>query len=194
MAKHGTGITWRGLETWRLLTSPHVVRKVMREQVSVANRRLAPKMVAKVRKDIKEKHFKKNAILTELLKGSTTPLIDGADLWGSISARHKSPWEFHVGVIREDKGGSSIAFILHEGATRKVTEKMRRFFRAQAAESRGLVRPLKTSTREIRIPPRPFIKFSLADDSAAIRPMVEKEWGEAIRRTFEIVGDSGKGR
>lgn len=189
-----TDIKWKGLETWRLLTNPRVVHKVLREQVSLANKKLAVFLVDKVRRDIKAKNYAKNAILTEFLKGSSTPLIDQADLWQSVSARHKSAWEFHVGVIRDDAAGNSIALILHEGATRKVTEKMRRFFRAKAAETRGLVRPLKTSTAEIVIPPRPFIKESLIDDSATVGPLLDKHWGEAVRRTFEIVGERGRGR
>jgi hypothetical protein len=181
-------ITWTGIGTWEALTNPEIVKKVLREQVSRANKKLAPKMIAKVRKDIREKHFKKNAILTEFLKGSSMPLVDQADLLNAVSARHKSAWEFHVGVIREDKAGNSIAFILHEGATRKVSEKMRAFFRAKAAETRGLVRPLKTSTTAIKIPARPFLKYSFVDDSEPVKVLVEWAWGDAIKQTFEIVG------
>lgn len=181
-------ITWTGIGTWEALTSGKIVRKVLREQVSLANKKLAPKMISKVRQDIRERHFKKNAILTEFLKGSSLPLVDNADLLNSVSARHKSAWEFHVGVIREDKAGNSIAFILHEGATRKVSAKMRSFFRAQAAETRGLVRPLRSSTTAIRIPARPFLKYSFVDDGQPVRVLVEWAWGDAIKRTFEIVG------
>lgn len=187
-------ITWTGIGTWEALTSPKIVGKVLREQVSRANKKLAPKMISKVRKDIREKHFKKNAILTELLKGSSMPLVDEADLLNSISARHKSAWEFHVGVIREDKAGNSIAFILHEGATRKVTPELRKFFRAQAAVTRGLVKPLRASTQEIRIPARPFLKYSFVDDSEPVKVMVEWAWGDAIKQTFEIIGRRYKGK
>lgn len=189
-----TDITWKGLETWRLLTSPHVVHKVLREQVGLANKKLAVFLVDKVRSDIKAKNYAKNAILTQFLKGSSTPLIDQADLWQSVSSRHVSPWMFRIGVIREDAAGNSIALILHEGATRKVTPKMRAFFRAKAAETRGLVRPLKTSTTEIKIPARPFLKESLVDDTATVGPLLEKHWGEAVRRTFEIVGEKARGK
>lgn len=160
----------------------------MREQVSRANKKLAPKMISKVRKDIRERHFKENAILTIFLKGSSMPLVNNADLLNSISARHKSSWEFHVGVIREDKAGNSIAFILHEGATRKVTPEIRRFFRAQAAVTRGRVKPLKNSTPEIKIPARPFLKYSFVDDAEPVRIMVEQAWGDAIKQAFDIVG------
>lgn len=185
-------ITWEGLETWEMLTNPVEFQRQLQKEVARANKILGPLMVAKVRKDIKDKRYAKNAILTVLLKGSSTPLIDHGDLWGSISYQTRGPWRFEVGVVREDAAGNSIALILHEGATRKVTEKMRAFFRAKAAETKGLVRPLKTSTREIRIPPRPFLKESLVDDTVEVGQLLRKHWGEAVKRTIEALGRKGK--
>lgn len=192
----GTDIVWSGFATWEALLSPRIVRKVLREQVNLANKRLGPKFVAKVRDEIKQGQYASNARLTELLKGSTKPLVDDGDLWASVNSRQQGSWEFHVGVKRQSgrdargrfKEGVAIGLVLHEGVTIKVTPQVRAFFRAKAAETRGLVKPLKSSTGQIRIPARPFLKAALVDDTAKVRVLLEQEWGAAIRRTYDIVG------
>lgn len=183
----GTDIVWRGIATWEALLSPRIVRKVLREQVNLANKRLGPKFVAKVRDEIKQGQYASNARLTELLKGSTKPLVNDGDLWASVNSRQQGSWEFHVGVQRS-KEGVAIGLVLHEGVTIKVTPQVRAFFRAKAAETKGLVKPLKSSTGQIRIPARPFLKAALVDDTAKVRVLLEQEWGAAIRRTYDIVG------
>ena len=117
-----------------------------------------------------------NAPLTTLMKGSGLPLVDKGDLRRSIQGKVIKYNEGFVGVFRTGKA-ANIGAILHEGATIKVTSKMRGWFKAQATTSSG-VKPLKSSTKVIRIPGRPFIKEAI--ELPAVTTAVQLNYREAV--------------
>ncbi len=134
---------------------------------------------------IDRKIFAPNAPLTVALKGHSTPLVGEAPGALRQSIDFDVPkWNIvDIGVLRRrtQPGGDGkpddivdIAAAVHEGATIKVTEKMRLFFAA-------IQHPLKASTTVIVIPGRPFLRVLLSRRS--IRFM-KKEWEVAVQRTL----------
>ncbi len=117
----------------------------------------------------------RNADLTILLKGSDRPLVDSGQLVKSIASDVRR-WDLVlIGVLRNrvvtDKRGQKvgvkvIARALHDGATFKVTDKMRRLFFWLAFgndDTKGVVKPLSPKTKTIVVPPRPFMAAALTN-------------------------------
>lgn len=137
---------------------------------------------------------KTNADLTIAIKGSDRPLVDSGQLTKSISSEVQSWKLVFVGVNRNrtvtDENGKktgiiTIAQTLHDGAAINVTAKMRRFFFWMAFDKespfRGVVKPLKASTKKIIIPPRPFLHVALADK---LVKRYTNNWNKAVRKTM----------
>jgi hypothetical protein len=133
---------------------------------------------------LRESPFAENAPLTAILKGSSLPLVDDNDFVQSITHQTKGD-EVFVGVLRSS-GNFNVAAIIHEGATVKVTKKMRGFFYNLANTIAG-VKPLNPKTKKIRIPSRPYAKETFEHPS--LSPYV-KEQGEAL--IFNSVNPRGK--
>jgi len=167
-------------------------------------------MVGQIREEIKKGNFKSNARLTYLLKGGRdSPLIDTGQLWGSITMRQVSGSMVFVGVLRSDKGYNT-AVTVHEGTNIKVTPAMRGLFfylwqasigaissaklSPRAQELYGKMsegwRPLRTSTKSIIIPSRPFIKQAFKDKEN--RAIMRKNWRQAMRVAVAEVKAMGK--
>jgi hypothetical protein len=138
-----------------------------------------------------------NHPLTEILKGSSRPLVDGGDLSASIHGKAIN-WNLaFIGVLKNVKkkglpfaskkalmGQIAIAAILHEGIDIKVTDKMRRFFTIMAMKHPGKVKPLKAGTSVISIPGRPFLEEAFAASLVAI---YRANWEEAVDATFKLL-------
>lgn len=139
-----------------------------------------------------------NHPLTELLKGSSKPLIgEDGDLLASIQGKAVK-WNLaFLGVMKEKRkkglpfaskkaliGQISLAAILHEGVDIKVTDKMRRFFAVMAGKFPGRVKPLKASTTVIHIPGRPFLEEAFA---AELILLYRENWEEAVDETFRML-------
>ena len=182
-----TSLKITGLKRFKKMFAKTFFMGELKKQVRKQNKILGISFEDKVRKEIKQGKFAKNSRLTELLKGSSKPLVDQGDLWASINSDVYRYLELRVGVIRKDpRTGKSIALILHEGATITVTPKMRAWFRRRHVETGGLVRPLKQSTQAIKIPARPFFRQSLIENKE-VEVELRQRWGKAVDDTFRAI-------
>jgi hypothetical protein len=171
-----------------------------------------------VRDTIKESVDPKGADLTTTIKRSKKPLVDRGDLWKAVTAQ-KVDWKTgFAGLLRTARlpGGSAfnLGMTLHEGATIKVTPKMRRLFQAlanatnptraksgkgagaAAAKLKGRAldlynrnpkarwKPLNDDTTAIVIPGRPFLRRAIEDPD--LKATVEKNWSDAVQRAIEV--------
>jgi len=141
-------------ERWQRLLNPQRFKAALVRELG----RAMSANVVLVRTEIVDRidagAYAANAPLTILLKGSGLPLVDKGDLRRSIQGKVISWNEGVVGLLRTGEK-ANIAAILHEGASIKVTPKMRGWFVGQTGKG---VKPLNPGTKEIRIPGRPFIK------------------------------------
>jgi hypothetical protein len=199
-------------KTWKKLIHKLSVAKftvALKEQVARATELNAMLVDAEVRRAIKNKKTggPANAALTVLIKKSKKPLVDSGQLFKSVTYKMLTEFTAEVGVLKGD-ASANIAVAVHEGATIKVTARMRAMFAMLAAASgaRGKRRAaivskltgraeelwkrrkngwkaLKPSTTHIRIPPRPFIRVVIEDPR--IRRRAFKNWQKAIKAAFE---------
>ena len=143
----------------RLFNGPRFQAK-LKVEVGKAGRTSAEALRGAIIKKIDDKTYAANSAFTIAMKGSSTPLVDKGDLRRSIRTKVISWNTAFVGVLARTRvGGKSmvnVGSILHDGATIRVTPKMRLWFAAQAS-TLGM-RPLSASTTVIRIPGRPFIR------------------------------------
>lgn len=143
--------------------------------------------------------------LTKDIKRSSGMLFDKGELFKSITNKLINYKTAFIGVLRTAKrkdGGSmaNIALVLHEGATIKVTQKMRRLFWVLWAARVGIVDAanlvgrareiwertrgkskiykLSDNTTAIRIPGRPFFR-DVFEDKAYLMTL-KKNWEEAV--------------
>ena len=166
---------------------PQRFRAAIEREVGQATRRNALLVRTEIRDRIRGRRYSANAALTVAVKGSSTPLVDTALLLQNVTDRVLSPFEAIVGVMRgasAKDGGDlvNLGIVLHEGATVRVTEAMRRFFYAKAMENPDRWRPLRRSTVALTIPGRPFVR-DVAEDRA-VHTQVEAEWQRAVERSF----------
>lgn len=129
--------------------------------IQIAHRRAALDYRKDVRDMIRGKKYAANKAMTIAIKGSSTPLVDNADMINAITYKIHGIKMVEVGIKRSASGNGkvklfNIAEILHNGVTIRVTDRMRWKFRAMfnAGEQGWL--PLSPTTTAIRIPGRPF--------------------------------------
>jgi hypothetical protein len=128
-------------------------------------------VVKEIKRRIRAKEYAPNSALTIALKGSSTPLIDNADLFRSIQAHLIDSYRSFAGVLRGTRskdGGDlvNLAKMLHDGISIKMTPAMRRWIFAQlnqagieAGEVAGGGGAKKSKKPGwVVIPGRPFIK------------------------------------
>jgi hypothetical protein len=141
--------------------------------------------------------------LTIAIKKSSKPLVDRGELWKAIVGVKLTWKKAEVGVLRgtmRSKGGDMVNLgrALHDGATVKVTPKMRALFAqlADASERRdpsGLRgralalykrnpkvkwKPLKPTTTSIKIPGRPWIQLTM--ERAELIDKIRENWNNAV--------------
>lgn len=154
--------------------------------------------VRAIRQQIRSGAFAPNAPLTIAIKGSDKPLVDTGNLFKAITHKMVDDYTVWVGVLFTSEA-YNIAAALHEGAVIKVTERMRNLFEILFRASKGKVRPsmltgraaeiwersqskvfypLRASTSQIIIPPRPFIRKAI--ESSDLMLKVHQIWFEAI--------------
>lgn len=156
------------------------------------NKLLAALGSGRLTKEIQGGKFAANSPVTVFLKGSSKPLIDHADLFGSVSGKAVSDaYGFVVGVKRRTVGGKNLAHMLETGFTVPVTPKMRKWFFAKARESGGRFKPLKASTTHLRTPPRPYMEQAFFLDKS-FQLVVVTKWKEAVHKTFKYFSDRAK--
>lgn len=155
---------------------------------------------------IKLGSFERNAALTQMIKGSDSPLEDsGKQLVRAFRTRFYGN-ELFVGIPMTDPFYMQ-AKSVHDGVTLKVTDKMRQMFimlwlasnnelgsdqlTGRAAElferqPKGWL-PLRDSTQVIKIPARPFMTEAFS--SPEVRAVAERLFTQAVERTLaEMAG------
>jgi hypothetical protein len=172
-----------GWDNFRSMMGSPDFRRMFERKIKTANKMLAQIGAARLSQEIKSGRFKANSTFTTMLKGSSRPLIDHGDLFGSVKGTMgPSPYQFLVGVKRITNSGYNLAHMLETGFTIKVTEKMRRWFWAQAKEHSGL-KGLKSSTTHIYVPPRPYMDRAFLEYQGFPR-IVLSRWKGALDATF----------
>lgn len=180
--------------------------KALQKHVGRATTKSAQMLQKEVRKTIKQADFTKNAMLTVAIKRSSKPLVDRGDLWQAVKAVTES-WKRATVGIKYMHNQYDIAKLLHDGGTVPVTEKMRTMFfylwlasmseqglrtgpapvlsgrAAELFERFQDWKPLRPSTRAIRIPARPFITNTVKKQQKA----VIDRWREAVDAAFKEV-------
>ena len=176
----------------------------LEKAVTMATTRNALLVVKEIKRRIRAKEYAPNSALTVALKGSSTPLIDNADLFRSIEAHLVSEFQSFVGVLRGTKNSDgddlvNIARILHDGIAIKMTPAMQRWIFAQLrVGSDGGKRRTQFSPRSgggnspdvrfpykggklkgyVVIPGRPFIKSVFEDESLIGK--LRNNWSKAV--------------
>jgi hypothetical protein len=188
---------WRGL---RFLLNVARVDEALQKAVRHATGVNAQIIRREIRENIKTGKYAPsrppNAALTMFIKGSSKPLVDTGHLFQAITSEVIDFGRAEIGVSRMARD-AQVAIIVHEGAVVRVTQRMRRMFRALADVSNGKRdasslrgraaalyarrrkgwKPLKPSTTHIVIPPRPFIAEVL--ESPKVQRRVYENWLEA---------------
>ena len=91
----------------------------------------------RIRKAIKDRIPPGNADLTAAIKRSTKPLVDRGDLWKAVTIQVVDWKTGFAGLLRTARTSTgeelvNLGVILHEGTSIRVTDRMRRMFRALA--------------------------------------------------------------
>jgi hypothetical protein len=162
---------------------------------------------ALIRNEIKNEAFAKNAPLTSALKGGGKPLIGtsaGAQLFQSITSKAIDDESVFVGVLKTNSF-YNVARSIHNGTVIAVTPAMRGLFFMLWLASTGQMSPselskrgqelygqmstgwlpLKASTKNIVIPPRPFIEQTI--NNAGLQKKSENNWKQALEAAFREV-------
>lgn len=139
-------------------------------------------------------HGVPNALITQLWKGSSKPLIDRGDLFDAVTSLVKANpdgLEGGVGVLRQAKGGTgeplvNVAKALHEGFVVNVTPKVRAAIMAKVrkrAARRGQKIPelRGPGATHYRVKGRPFVKvpFEKAE------PRIRMALGDALKLVIQ---------
>lgn len=152
-------------------------------------------VVGEIQRRIRDGNYRQLAFLTAYLRGaegySKTPLMRTGALVRSISADVTGDLEAQIGALkrRRRKGGSeNIALILHDGATIRVTDAMRKAFvrKLWAIGQRENLRDQNgRGTSVIRIPPRRFVSDVFGD--AAVAKKIEETFFDELRARVELL-------
>jgi|GEM_PF-1189504 hypothetical protein len=109
-------------------------------------------------------------------KGSTKAWIDTGELRNQITHRitgKSMSRTIKVGIFQSKK--AFIALVLEEGATIRVSERMRKFLHAQGLH-------LKQSTSELHIPPRPLFTLVFDMEEEKILKIARQALEEELNR------------
>lgn len=183
-----------GFDEFKDRVDPKKFDKRIRRRVELATKKNALVAEGAIKRAINSGQFDRNSVITIAMKGSSRPLVDTGALVASIN--HDVPkWDVaFIGVLRsrkvprKGKGKAraydilNVAFVLHEGASIKVTPKMRRFFAAMARENPGQWFPIRKGTSVIQIPRRPFLEAAFEDSRLALK--YRRNWEDAVQRAL----------
>lgn len=190
--------------------NPKHFNEILEDNLLAATKFNGMIMAAEIRKRIRQRRYAKNSALTVLLKKSSMPLVDDADLFGAITSRELDRFSVFVGILRTATTSSgqpmvNLAELLHNGGSIPVTEHMRNMFillsevgqgkrDINTLEGRTLelaralgskisqIKPLKPSTVFIKIPARPFLAEVLKDQ-AMLKKCV-RNWENAVNQAL----------
>ncbi len=190
----------------KLMAGPERFNAALRREMGKAGRISGLKIKALMRRKIREGVPPSNAQMTVDLKGSSKPLVDSGRLFKAITSESGggvNDFEIRVGVKLSNKL-ANVAKIVHDGYKQTVTRKQEVMFkmlhlasvgrkvnlrseraRQILARAKGVIAPLKEG-QVIVAPPRPFALRTLSDP--ATKKLVEHEFREALKRTFQSLG------
>jgi hypothetical protein len=192
-----------GWKRWERAITPSIFSRELRKNLKVATKRNGLVAVRTIRKVIRSGSFQDNAPLTVMIKSSSKPLVDrGSGLFQAITHKMVDDVTVFAGVLMTS-GEYNIAIAIHQGATIRVTPKMRGMFfnlwlvsegelppgylKGRARElwerHQGDWLPLKSDTRRLVIPSRPFIKDAFND--TMMKHLAFKNWENAIKKTMK---------
>ena len=177
-----------GFDKFAALVNPTKFSRRLKKNVGQATRKVGLVAEGKIKESIYSGDYRKNSMVTITNKGSARPLVDTGQLVQSINSKSVDWQTVDVGVLRRAKVSShqnkdiiDVATILHFGATIKVTQKMRNYFAAKSREEPDKWRPIRSSTRFIVIPPRPFLNVV---ESRGQQFIYKEIWDLAVEATF----------
>jgi hypothetical protein len=197
-----------GWQKLKVLLSPSDFNPTLEKNLARATALNAKLVRREIRERMRKRAYSPNAKLTVLLKNSSTPLIDTADLWNAVTD-HVVNWKTaFVGVLKATRGRSqeelaNLAAVLHEGINIEVTPSMRHLFLLLYEASLGKLDPAKLTgraleiwersknrnffplglaTTHIVIPPRPFFKMVFEDKT--LLGTLKANWQKAVQATF----------
>ncbi len=195
-----------GWKRWAKALDPKRFEKALRRHMPLATKRIGLLAVGTVRREVRRGGFARNAELTIHIKGTgKKPLVDSSRrLFQGLTSQVQDASTVFVGFLL---GGPNFdaAAAIHEGATIRVSQKMRNMFRllwmasvgnmdpsrltGRAAElwarAPGGWLPLKPSTTVIRIPRRPFIERAFKRKS--LKKAAKRQWNLAAKKALEEV-------
>lgn len=197
-----TGFKIRGLKRWKKALDARGFDQAARRHMRTAtelNGKVAEKIIRKALQS--GRGLKKNAALTQVIKGSNNPLVDDGTLFQAITSQVIDDFTVFAGVLRKDKD-FDVAVAVHQGAQAKVTNKMRGMFFVLWRASEGALDPgeltgrakelfgrmskgwlpLMNETEVILIPPRPFIRTAFANTQMI--KQVRDNWKLALELAF----------
>jgi len=132
----------RGWQEWTTATDPKDLQRRIHFYFRRAHMQIGQEFVRLAKHGIRSGDYAANAPLTEALKGSALPLVDNADLLGSITYKPEAHHTVYIGIGPSKKVGArgrELHRVLHDGARIRVTWKMLVYMRARLAamESSG---------------------------------------------------------
>lgn len=190
---------------WRkmaLMLDPKYVKIQSRKYIRIATAINAKKAEAMIRQNIVKGVPPSNKALTIMIKGSSKPLVGtGEGLFQAVTSKVTKYNHAHVGIFKSDES-FNIARAIHEGATIKVTKKMRGLFWLLWLVSKGKIpssslsgraadlwnlspggwKPILKTTQAILIPPRPFVTQVFRDPK--LHAFCQANWHAAIAKVF----------
>lgn len=199
-----------GYKEWAGATNARRFSTVLRKHMGRATELNGLVGAREQRRTIASGKLAANAALTVFIKGSAKPLVDFADLYGSITYEVINEFTVFVGVLRADEEGFNIAMALHEGTQAKVTPAMRGMFLYLWKASTGVIPasqlygraaelwarkpggwlPLDPSTEVITTPRRPWVEITFQD--GAFKAKIQQNWEQALDAVFrELAGRGG---
>lgn len=188
---------------------PRVFRGTIRRHVAQATKRNGKLAEAIVRQTIRAGVPPPNAALTVAIKGSNKPLVDhGTGIFQAVTSKAMSATEVFVGVLRTSEA-FNIAATIHNGATIRVTDKMRGMFYVLWLASQGSIKPgdlegraaelfermptgwkpLKASTTHIVIPERPFMRIAFRNPR--LLRQARANWRQAVNTAMRELARRG---
>jgi len=206
-------MTTFGYKEWQAACDPRRFERVLKKHMRRATELNGAVATKALRETIATgRGMAANAALTVFIKGSSKPLVDFADLYGSQTFEVVDDYTVWAGVLKQDQEGYNLAQALHDGFQAKVTPAMRGMFFYLWKASTGAIKPeqltgraaelwarrpggwfpLDEGTTVITTPGRPWVSITFGDPSFKAKVMLN--WEQALEAVFrEIAGKGGSG-
>lgn len=192
----------RGLKRWRKAIDARgfdaAARRHMR-RATMLNGKIGEKIQ---RQTIQSGNsLKKNAALTQAIKGDNKPLVGDGTLFQAITSKVIDDFTVFVGVLRTSEA-YNVGIMVHQGAETKVTNKMRGMFFALWKASKGELDPgklrgrakelfeqmqdgwypLAKDTEVIILPARPWVEIAFRNTQMV--KQTRDNWKQALEAAF----------